>query len=163
MRFFHPGVMLGDEDRVELELVLGDLPKGLKVLINKDGDGPAKIHVERGDDEWDVTEKELDKLPEDVRAHVQKFLGQPRAFGIRLAAPKVVPLEGAAPVRGIRVAPPALRVPGPVEGRPIRIDARTIELGGGPIEKQLGEINSRLEKIEKALEKIAGDQDEKKE
>lgn len=154
MRFFHPGVMLGDDEHIQLELVLGDLPKDLKVLINKEGDGPTKIHVERGDEKWDVTEKDLDKLPEDVRMHVKKFLGQPHAFGIRLAKPKVVPFEGA-PVRGIRIAPPAV----PAEGRPVRVEARAIQLGGGPIEKQLGEINSRLEKIEKVLEKLADEKE----
>jgi hypothetical protein len=156
MRFVHPAVVLGEGEHIEL--VLGDLPKDLRVIITKEGDGPAKIKVRRGDDEWEVTDKELDKLPEDVRPHVKKFLGPPRAYGIRLAEPKVVPLEGDGR-KAIRVPVPA-PVPAPAAPRaPFRVEARAIQLDHGPIEKQLGEINQRLEKIEKALEKLAGEQE----
>lgn len=46
------------------------LPGNLSVTIERSGSDPAKITVKRGDEKWEITEKELDKLPPDVRMHV---------------------------------------------------------------------------------------------
>ena len=54
-------------------------PKDLSVEIKKDGDHSAKIHVKRGNKEWDVTDEKLGDLPEDIRPHVERMLGQPGA------------------------------------------------------------------------------------
>lgn len=143
MRFFHPGVVLSKDARVNVHL--GDLPEGLRVIVIKQGDDPAKIQVQRGDEEWEVTENELDKLPEDVRAHVKKYLGQSRPLGIRVEVPK----KGEAPRVRLRGVPGA---PGP------RVEARAIRIGADSrIDKRLDEINERLERIEKALQKLTGE------
>ncbi len=52
------------------------LPGNLSVAITRHGKEPAKIVVQRGDDKWEVTEEELDKLPADVRPHVERMIGR---------------------------------------------------------------------------------------
>lgn len=78
-RFLGPGVVEGGIDVKELhEKLLGQqakMPKNLSIQINKTGDTPAKITVTRDGETWEVTEENLDKLPEDVRPHVKRSLG----------------------------------------------------------------------------------------
>ena len=64
----------------------GEFPKDLSVRITKEGEEPTKIHVKRGDKEWDVTEDKLSDLPDDVRPHVQSLLGRMLAPGFAAAA-----------------------------------------------------------------------------
>ena len=52
-----------------------DFPKDMKIEITKQGSEPAHIKVEKGDRKWDITEQQLDKLPDDVRAFVERFTG----------------------------------------------------------------------------------------
>ncbi len=58
--------------------VLGSipLPPNMSIVISKDGNQPTKIMVRRGDQKWEVTDKELDKLPTDIRPHVERMLGR---------------------------------------------------------------------------------------
>jgi hypothetical protein len=76
-----------------------DFPGDLKVQITKDGDQPAKIHVQRGEKEWDVTEDKLSELPEDIRPHVQQMFGKGIPLHLRVPAGTV---KGD---RNIRVTP----------------------------------------------------------
>ena len=57
------------------------LPPDTSVVVSKEGDKPANITVKRGDKKWEVTEKQLDKLPADVRPFVEQMLGR-GAMGI---------------------------------------------------------------------------------
>lgn len=52
-----------------------DFPKDLEVTITKKGEEAAKITVKRGEEQWEVDAQSLDKLPEDIRPHVQQMLG----------------------------------------------------------------------------------------
>jgi len=52
------------------------LPSDLTVTITKEGDKPAQVTVQRKDEQWEVTEDELDELPADVRPHVERMLGR---------------------------------------------------------------------------------------
>ena len=56
--------------------VTGPFPQNLSVTMHKEGDKPAQITVQRNDDKWEVTEDSLDKLPDDVRPHVERLLGR---------------------------------------------------------------------------------------
>ncbi len=56
-------------------LGLKALPAGMSIMISKSGDQPAKITVQHGDQKMELTEKELDKLPADVRPYVEQMLG----------------------------------------------------------------------------------------
>ena len=51
------------------------LPDNVSVTVTRQGDKPAKVVVSRGDDKWELTDGELDKLPEDLRPIVQGMLG----------------------------------------------------------------------------------------
>jgi len=62
MLFLMPGFVLPDQQK--------DFPKGLEVTITKKGEEPAKVTVKRGEEQWEVDAKSLDKLPEDIRPHV---------------------------------------------------------------------------------------------
>jgi membrane-associated protease RseP (regulator of RpoE activity) len=70
MRFFGP--------EIQLHAFGGgkQLPENLTVAIIRKGSDPAQVTVQRGDQTWKITEKELDKLPDDVRPHVRRLLGQ---------------------------------------------------------------------------------------
>lgn len=69
----------------------GGLPKGVTVRVEKTGGEAARIHVERDGKFWDVTEKTLDELPEDLRGPVGSFLPKrgatPMTSGWRLGLP----------------------------------------------------------------------------
>src|SRR5262245_3763503 len=54
----------------------GEFPKDLSVQINKDGGQPARIHVKRGDQEWDVTDEKLSELPGEIRQYIDQMLGK---------------------------------------------------------------------------------------
>lgn len=53
---------------------LPPLPGNLSINITKQNDEPAKIVVKRNDDSWEITENDLDTLPEDIREHVRRQL-----------------------------------------------------------------------------------------
>jgi hypothetical protein len=69
-RFFGPGITL-DKDAKEFS-------GKLSISISKENDGPARIKVQRGDDTWELTEDNLNELPEDIRGNVQSLLGKGR-------------------------------------------------------------------------------------
>jgi membrane-associated protease RseP (regulator of RpoE activity) len=70
----------------------GEFPKDMTVDIKKQGGEPAKIHVKRGDQEWEVAEDKLSDLPADIQHFVKQMLGKPTAnsYTMRLAAPAKV-------------------------------------------------------------------------
>ena len=63
MRFMHPG------------MILPPLPAGMTVTVTRQGDEPAKITVKKGDKTWELTADDMDKLPDDVRPHVERMIG----------------------------------------------------------------------------------------
>lgn len=142
LRFFHPGVVLGED--VDVDVDIGNLPEGLTVIVTKAGDKPAQIKVKRGDEAWEVSEQELDKLPEDIREHVKKYIAKGR-MGIRVDGLKIL-RPAVEAQRALRILP----APKAQQGR-IRVEARAVDDG---VEKKLDEINGRLERIEKAIQKL---------
>jgi membrane-associated protease RseP (regulator of RpoE activity) len=76
-RFWGPGTILPPGAKAQPPKLAPHppLPGNLSVAITKTGDGPAKISVERGDEKWEITEENLDQLPDDVRPHVERMLG----------------------------------------------------------------------------------------
>lgn len=92
-RVFQPGAVLPPAT---------PLPGNISIAVSKQGDQPAKIHVERGDEKWDVAENELDKLPRDIRPHVERMLGQGAAGRVQvLPLPQGRPVEQAKPAPGV--------------------------------------------------------------
>jgi hypothetical protein len=109
-----------------------NLPDNVTVVITKRGQEPAKIAVQEGDKKWEVTEKELDKLPKDVRLYVDQMIG----------AAWCGPLAGkaAAEFGANWTAAPA---PGPGM---IRSDTR--------LQKRLDEMSRQIEEMQKGLQQM---------
>ena len=53
------------------------LPAGVSVTTSRTNNDPMKIKVTRGNDSWDITDKELEKLPAELRPHVEQMLRVP--------------------------------------------------------------------------------------
>ncbi len=70
-RFWGPGTILPPDAKPDRPI-----PRNMQVTITRSGDDPAKIVAQRGDEKWEVTEDDLDKLPDDVRPHVERMLGR---------------------------------------------------------------------------------------
>ena len=49
-------------------------PSDLAITFEKEGNAAAKIRVQRGSKSWEVSEKELHKLPADVRVYAQRLV-----------------------------------------------------------------------------------------
>ncbi len=137
-RIISPGAIIEGEGKNLL--LRSDLPGNMSVNITKHGDQPAEIVVERDDERWEVTEKELDKLPEDVRPHVDRMFGHGLSgmIGGRIHLPNwTASGEIQLPRKERREAAPK----GEREGR---IQKR--------LEKRLDKMDQRLEELQKMLE-----------
>ncbi len=75
-RFVHPGAIIPRD-----ALVAEPLPTNMTIIVSRSGSEPAKIVVTRDKEKWELTEKDLDKLPADIRPHVERMLGR-GPFGV---------------------------------------------------------------------------------
>ncbi len=73
-RFFGPGIKMNQ---------LGKFPQGLKVQINKSGDEPAQIKVEKDGETWELTEDQIETLPEEIRPFVESMLSGQGALQLK--------------------------------------------------------------------------------
>lgn len=138
LELFHPGVIV---ERERKAMKIGDLPADLSISISKSGDKPAEISVKKGHIKWDVTEKELDKLPADVRPHVETML--------RGGGPVVARLRN---FRSDAMMPPMVVMPPrPTPPMPVAPPAAAPR---ADVQQQLDEVNKRLEDLQKALDAL---------
>jgi hypothetical protein len=159
-RFFRPGVILPHGSPIH-----PPLPGNMTITISKTGDKPADIAVKMGDEKWEVTEKDLDKLPENIRPYVDRMLGMATGAGTgnvrwmpEVFVPQPTPPQGPYPP-GYAPGQPGPDGPGP--GVPDRNP--NFQPGPGPnfgppssniekrMEKRLEEMRQRMEKIENEL------------
>lgn len=129
-RFFHPGTILPPEADAEAAPVK-PMPDDMTVIIRKQGDRPAEVTVKRGAQNWEVTEHELEELPDEVRPHVERLLGR-----IPSVSSKRAPRLDFAPQW--RNDPPT--EPQRLEPIPQRL------------EKRLEEMNQRMEQLRRSIE-----------
>lgn len=130
-RFYHPGVIVPPGESL-------NIPKNMTIVITKEGDKPARIVVQKDNQKWEVTENELDKLPADVRPHVEKMLrgsGRPGAVEVK----PVVPQAG----------PPRSLI------RPRHEPQAESEARVNKLEEQIKALENRLKALEKKLEQAA--------
>lgn len=128
-RQLRPGIVLDlDED-------IKQLPDGfnLKMQVERDGSGPAKIKIERGNDSWEVTENDLGELPDDVRPMVENMLNGNR-LGMRGLQGRIAPRMPARP-----------KSPLP----PRKADQR--------IEDRFDGLELKMQELRDAIESIQGD------
>ena len=178
LHFAHPGVVQRTYTRK-----VAELPKNLKISITRDGDGPAKIHVERDGKEWDTTDDKLMDLPEDVRSHVEQMLSKvihpmlsARARSLVVGGPKVahayspgtpgvpavVPLPAVpgAPAAGPTPAAPAVArihayrvAEGKNDGLEAKLDLILKKLTGDD-DKSLEKLRDEVERLRKEVETL---------
>ncbi|GAA4428457.1 PDZ domain-containing protein [Bremerella cremea] len=71
-RFFGPGQVVPQQIRVK---VLGKtLPQNTTIRVERKNDEPTKLYIERDGKTWDITDKEIDKLPEDLQELARNYL-----------------------------------------------------------------------------------------
>ena len=70
LRFLHPGVILGGGD------LAANFPKDLSITINREGEEPLKITVEKDGEKWQVNRDELGNLPQNLLPFVERMLGE---------------------------------------------------------------------------------------
>lgn len=125
------------------------LPPNMSIVITKESNQPAKIVVRRGDEKWEAGEKELDKLPADVRPHVERMLGR-GLMGVvgRLPTFDFVPkAEPSGDLPTFDFVPKA--EPG---------DQRQPPRGSSQLErmeKRFEELNRRMDQLLKAVEELS--------
>jgi hypothetical protein len=118
-------------------LIQRPLPDDMSVTISKTGKKPAQITVKQGEEKWEGTEEQLDKMPAKFRPHVERMLGRwpmgvgggVGGFNVRVMPPQAG--EVMPKITAERVAPGAL------EQR---------------IEKRFEQMNERIDKLFKMLE-----------
>ena len=147
-----PGTILpGEPDPAE------KLPGNVKIQIRKEGGKPAEIEVTRDDESWSVNENELDKLPDDVRPHIERMLGAAHGpvgrWGI---PPEGFRLPDAAQDWGSMIEKRFEemnrridRLPNPLEGRE------------GVLEKRFEDMNRRLDQLRDSLDELRSKRREK--
>ncbi len=69
LRFFHPGTILPPGTTTQPVL-----PESLSISITREGKKPAKIVVKQNENQWELTENDLDQLPKEIRPHVERML-----------------------------------------------------------------------------------------
>lgn len=130
LRFFHPGVMLPPDAPMHPAL-----PEGMSINIMKQGSEPTKITVQKDGKTWEVTEKELDKLPADVRPFVDRML-EGMVIGPDVASPRFDFV-------------PDWATPGKNEP-----SAKTDEGVRSRLEERLDKMNQRMEQLQKSLDNL---------
>ena len=148
----------------------GDFPKDLSVQINKQGSEPTKIHVKRGDQEWEVTEDKLGDLPEEVRVHVQKLLGRMQSPHIA-GGPRAIRVspdgkfEGELKFSPLPPKPPVPpRVPAAPQAAPCPpappVKAATARAITARVERSDDDSSAKLDAIMKKLDKLQSEIDD---
>ena len=140
-QLFHPGAIVPNNT-----LAPKPLPTNMSVSITKEGNEPAKIKIQRGNDKWEITEKDLDKLPADVRPFVDQMLGHGMVGIVGGAVPPM--MSGGVSAGGGTFplpAPPAGMMQSPPF--PGHLDQQMME-------KRFDEINRRMDQLFKVMEQL---------
>ncbi len=155
MLFVHPGVVVPKLPKNPYEWsttswVLRQMPKNTSITIKREQEGPAKILVQRGDEKWEINEKELDKLPEDLRPAVKAMLGG--HAGVYVFGRGAMMMPGAR-TGGIadRLEPkaePEKKPKGKPEGK-----QESAEPGLGKVGEQLDEMTRQLRENEQRMQR----------
>ena len=131
-----------------------ELPKDLSIQINKQGSEPAKIHVKRGDKEWDVTEDKLDDLPEDIRNHIKNMHGHMHLRGAVKISPPVPPAAPARIRAEARPVPAAPAAPAATRTAPVPPVPPTVRAFSARVDRDDDGADAKLDAILKKLNQI---------
>jgi hypothetical protein len=136
-RVFQPGAILPPNAPVQ-----PPMPDNMSININRNGDKPADITVKWNDKKWEVTEKELDKLPPEVRPYVERMLGRGKLQIMSSSNGSASGIVGAEAMDFTIPAPPA-GTPG------IQMQAQPFQ----PLEERLEELSRKIDQLQKELHK----------
>jgi hypothetical protein len=108
-----------------------ELPADVSVNIYREGKNPAKITVKKGKQTWEVSENELDKLPEEIRRDVEPLVSGPLRINLKdLSVPVLT---------------------GPSVGDVFASKTSDLE---DRVEKRLDDMNKRLDEMRSTLDKL---------
>jgi hypothetical protein len=144
-RFVRPGAIVPRD-----VLVPVPLPPNMSIAISKSGNEPAKITVKRGEEKWEVTEKELDKLPADIRPHVERMLGRGPLGVVGELMPKLNP-----PEMGSEPDVDPWDEPFPGQKAFPNLDSKLFDR----LEKRFDAIDRQMDNLRKQLENMNKDRD----
>ena len=128
-------------------LLLPKLPPSTSIVITRESDKPTRIVVKQGKQTWEVTQSQLNFLPNELRLLVEPMLGRGSAGGMVFSLP---PSKLASPPHA-RAAGAAM--PPPVPAAPVAADHR--------LEKQLEAMTRELRQIHHSLDELLQDQKKK--
>ncbi len=134
--------------RLQLHFVL---PKNTSVSISRSDEGPANIVVKKDGQTWEVSEDELDKLPEDVRKIVKGMLG--RRSAIAIPGGEGFRLEWDSKRFKQPILPRPNLTPIPKEEGDKKADEPAADGDMGTVLKKLDEMNKRLHEREKETQR----------
>ncbi len=137
-RFFHPGAIVPKD-----AITRKPMPENLSVIVRKQGDQPARIEVRRDDDKWELSENDLDKLPDDVRPFVERMLGG--GFGAELGVMKSFDV-----VPDVMIPRGRFRMDAPFP----RLDPR--------LKRHFDEMNRRLDRMMEMMERMSRAEDRRR-
>jgi len=90
LRLFGPGRVVPKS--MKFSLLPKDLPQNILIRMEQRGDEPVKLHIERDGETWDVSEDEIDQLPEDLQAIAKQRVGNVRD-GMEIVGGSEIPLK----------------------------------------------------------------------
>ena len=134
---------------------LAELPDDMSVTITRKGKSPAHIVVQKGDEKWETTEKDLDKLPEKIRGFIGPLVGRYDLLRFRTPAdggtwerPVVKPFPGPGTDAGATVKKPD------VHNLIIKAEAVPGEAKPGMNKGLEGAIDKRFEMMQRQIEEL---------
>jgi hypothetical protein len=124
-----------------------DFPADLSIVLRKEGQKPAEIEVKQGDKTWTVNENELDSLPEDVRKHVERYLGRgPTRFTVALPGGRKFNVPIPPVVSSVSEEEERVYVP--------RSDIQTRDRVRGALERRIDELSHDMERMRDRVESL---------
>jgi DNA repair exonuclease SbcCD ATPase subunit len=78
-------------------VVAEPMPDDMTVTITRQGRQPAQVKVTQGDQTWEAQEDQIDKLPDNVRPHVEHMLGRDVMVRVFRPGQPPMPLAPSAP------------------------------------------------------------------
>ena len=133
-----------------LYLTIDSLPEDVTVTTVRKGTAPMKVAVQKGNQSWEVSEKELAKLPTEIRHYAEMALSGPAPFTRVVAMP-------AAPVMPPKYSAELHQSRGLFQGRvapvPSAKDVDRPSQSQAEMERQLKELSEQVEKLRQAVEK----------
>jgi hypothetical protein len=153
MQVIQPGAFLPKGANFLIKMQ-AELPDDVTVDIHRQGKQPAEIKVKQGDKSWEVKEGDLSPLPEALRPHVERMLGNaPMQFkiaGVDVPFPPVAPKISVAPKAP--VTPKAAAAP--VNPRDAAEQQLRAARHSETLSRRVEQMNRRLEEMHKHLESL---------